>query len=204
MPFECVMNNFRKLNAGLPVLFFAILFAGCGGGGSGVGTNTDNPPVNNPSINNAPVADADADQSVNEGVSVDLDGSASSDSNGDTLSYVWTQTSGPIVTHVGASSATATFTAPDTTENVSLVFELRVSDPDGATSTDSITVTVNDVANQAPTAKGDPGFGIAGEAYSFTPEISDPDGDTLTLSVINLPVWLSFDSATGELSGTCQ
>ena len=42
----------------------------------------------------------------------------------------------------------------------------------------------------------------AGSAYSYTLASSDADGDTLTLSASTLPAWLSFDSATGVLSGT--
>ncbi len=41
-----------------------------------------------------------------------------------------------------------------------------------------------------------------GSAFSFTPTASDPDGDNLTFSVSNRPAWLTFDSATGTLSGT--
>jgi len=40
-----------------------------------------------------------------------------------------------------------------------------------------------------------------GEAYSFTPGASDPEGDTLTFSVQNMPLWATFESATGKLSG---
>ena len=43
---------------------------------------------------------------------------------------------------------------------------------------------------------------MVGNAYSFTPSASDPDGDPLTFSIENLPSWASFDSATGTLSGT--
>ncbi|MFT5701254.1 MAG: putative delta-60 repeat protein [Desulforhopalus sp.] len=40
-------------------------------------------------------------------------------------------------------------------------------------------------------------------AYSYTFTVSDDDaGDTLTLSAPTLPTWLSFDSASGVLSGT--
>ena len=41
-----------------------------------------------------------------------------------------------------------------------------------------------------------------GTAYSFTPTASDPDGDKLTFSVSNRPAWLTFNSATGTLTGT--
>ncbi len=39
-------------------------------------------------------------------------------------------------------------------------------------------------------------------AYSFTPNVSDTDGDMLTFSVANLPVWATFNPSTGRLSGT--
>jgi len=39
-------------------------------------------------------------------------------------------------------------------------------------------------------------------AYIFMPLASDPDGDSLSFSIVNLPAWASFDPATGTLSGT--
>ena len=57
--------------------------------------------------------------------------------------------------------------------------------------------------NAAPIISGTPsGSGLADQAYSFTPQASDPDGDALSFSVQNLPVWASFDTATGRISGT--
>ena len=41
-----------------------------------------------------------------------------------------------------------------------------------------------------------------GESYEFQPSASDPDGEALRFSVINLPVWAQFDASTGKLSGT--
>ena len=38
--------------------------------------------------------------------------------------------------------------------------------------------------------------------YSFTPGSGDANGDTLTYSVSNMPAWASFDTATGNLTGT--
>lgn len=59
------------------------------------------------------------------------------------------------------------------------------------------------VANSPPTISGNPPAAIkVGEAYSFTPSASDPDGDTLTFSIENRPNWLDFDSASGRISGT--
>jgi hypothetical protein len=42
----------------------------------------------------------------------------------------------------------------------------------------------------------------SGQAYSFTPSASDPDGDMLTFSVQNKPSWASFSASSGRLSGT--
>lgn len=58
-------------------------------------------------------------------------------------------------------------------------------------------------ANAAPTIQGQPLTSVlVGQAYSFQPTASDADGDTLTFSVANQPSWVSFDAATGRLSGT--
>jgi hypothetical protein len=58
-------------------------------------------------------------------------------------------------------------------------------------------------ANSAPSISGNPPGAIkVGEAYSFTPNASDPDGDALTFSIENKPNWLSFDSGNGRISGT--
>ena len=43
---------------------------------------------------------------------------------------------------------------------------------------------------------------MAGQAYSFRPSASDPDGDSLTFSITNKPTWAAFSSSTGQLSGT--
>ena len=56
--------------------------------------------------------------------------------------------------------------------------------------------------NRPPTISGNPQTVVMmGDSYSFTPTASDPDGDNLTFSVQNLPVWASFDSSIGRISG---
>ncbi|GGD48640.1 putative Ig domain-containing protein [Lacimicrobium alkaliphilum] len=57
--------------------------------------------------------------------------------------------------------------------------------------------------NNAPTITGTSAATVDEDAdYSFIPEASDADGDTLTFSVENLPEWAGFDTDTGELNGT--
>lgn len=60
----------------------------------------------------------------------------------------------------------------------------------------------NPSVNNSPSISGSPDLAVAtGDAYSFTPNAQDADGDTLTFSIQNKPRWASFDSTTGQLSG---
>ena len=58
-------------------------------------------------------------------------------------------------------------------------------------------------ANNPPTISGSPATAVTqDQPYSFTPIASDPDGDTLTFTVTNQPLWAEFDPDTGSLTGT--
>lgn len=55
----------------------------------------------------------------------------------------------------------------------------------------------------APTISGTaPGMVTVGNLYTFAPTASDPDSQALSFSVTGEPSWLSFDTASGRLSGT--
>jgi hypothetical protein len=59
--------------------------------------------------------------------------------------------------------------------------------------------------NSPPTISGGPTTNLfVGNAWSFTPSASDPDGDILTFSIQNQPGWTDFDIDNGTLSGTPQ
>jgi hypothetical protein len=56
--------------------------------------------------------------------------------------------------------------------------------------------------NSAPQITGTPAAAVvAGNEYLFMPNASDPDGDSLTFRVENMPSWAAFDTSNGELSG---
>jgi hypothetical protein len=79
-----------------------------------------------------PVADAGADQTVNENSLVALDGLGSGDPEGENLSYRWRQIAGPSVALSDPAAVQPTFTAPNVTPNgISLIFELTVTDVGG-------------------------------------------------------------------------
>ena len=110
-------------------------------------SSTDVDAVEDTVNNQAPNAIAGADQSVNEGVEVSLDGSSSSSPNGYALSYSWQQTGGSTVSLTNANSAAASFT-PEVSADANLTFELTVTDSVGSTASDEIVISVNN----APTA----------------------------------------------------
>ncbi|MDM8523743.1 PKD domain-containing protein [Desulfococcaceae bacterium HSG8] len=103
-------------------------------------------------ISNPPVADAGADQTVEEGVTVVLDASGAYDPDGEIVTYLWEQTEGAAVSLSDQSASVPEFTAPDVaTGGESLVFRLTVTDNDGLQSDDTCIVNVSDV-NQPPAA----------------------------------------------------
>jgi len=58
-------------------------------------------------------------------------------------------------------------------------------------------------APDTPEIGGTPATSVtAGQAYSFQPTASDPEGKVLSFAIINRPAWASFNTATGLLSGT--
>jgi hypothetical protein len=118
--------------------------AGSGSGGGNAQVNNNENPT--PSGNNPPVADPGEGQVVTAGADVTLDGSQSSDPDGDTITFSWEQTLGTPVSLDDASQPLVTFTAPAT--GTTLRFDLTVSDGQSQ-STGAVSVTVEPVESSA-------------------------------------------------------
>ncbi|WP_239497558.1 PKD domain-containing protein [Bradymonas sediminis] len=132
--------------------------------------------------NRAPTADAGADQIATMGSTVTLDGTASSDPDGDTLTYAWTQTSGEPVTFVDATSATPEFDVPNSANDQDVLeFQLVVNDGtvDSAPSDTSVLVTARPNTKPSAVITG-PTTAEAGEMITLSAaDSSDPEGDNL-------------------------
>ena len=122
------------------------------------------------------LVDAGPDQRVLDESAVTLLGTVS-DSDSTDLTYLWTQNPGsPAVTLTGSDTLMPTFTAPDVSSDVDLIFTLTVSDGT-ETVTDTVTVTVHDAEADFVTTWNDIHTGInlpiRSSAGSFTVDWGD-------------------------------
>ena len=159
----------------IAALFSATALSGCGGGG---GAEAIAPPVNA-----TPLANAGAVQSVLLGSTVTLNGSGSTDTNGDTLTFSWSLTTKPVgsaATLARASSVTPSFLADQAGEYVA---SLIVNDGKVASVPAAVTVNVAG-SNAVPVANA----GIAQNVTTGTliflngGASTDANGDALTYS----------------------
>ena len=167
----------RKYTLGLTLAgIAALMLTACGGGGGSSSSSSSS----GGSANTAPVANAGSNQTVISGVTVTLNGSASSDSDGAIASYTWTQTAGtPTVTLSSGTTSQPTFPAPTVATTTTLTFSLVVTDNRGATSpAATVNVTVNSSLNVAPTANaGSNQTATSGITVTLNGSASnDPDG----------------------------
>ncbi|MBC7946775.1 MAG: T9SS type A sorting domain-containing protein [Chitinophagaceae bacterium] len=151
---------------------------------NGGSTGTDDITVTvNPAAapNQLPVAIAGNDIVMTLPVnSTTLNGSTSNDPDGSIVSYSWTRISGP--TAYTFTSAGSAATGLNNLVQGTYVFRLTVTDNDGASASDDVTVTVNAAANQAPVANAGNDIVLTLPVNSTTLSGSgtDPDGTITT------------------------
>jgi hypothetical protein len=109
-------------------------------------------------------------------------------------------------TPVGTKPADITLPADVSTSLSGTLTNLATS---SSTSFEQINSVVRDggqlpvSTNSTPTISGKPATtATEGIAYRFTPSASDPDGDSLSFTVTNLPSWASFNTTSGSIRGT--
>ena len=147
--------------------------------------------------NRAPVITGAAPTSVREGQAYNFQPGAS-DPDGDALSF--SISNKPAWATFNAANGQLGGTPPAGSAGTYSNIVISVSDGRLTTALPAFSITV--AANRAPTITGTPATtATVGQAYSFTPSASDPDGQTLTFSIVNKPSWANFSTSTGRLSG---
>ena len=129
--------------------------------------------------NTTPVANAGPDQTVNVSALVQLNGSGSTDVDGDPLTYRWSLTTLPASSTATLSSTTTpnpTFTAD---RSGTYVAQLIVNDGTVDSAADTVTITTN--APGAPTANAGPNQTVArNSVVTLSGSGTDPQGLPLT------------------------
>jgi hypothetical protein len=190
---------------------FAFVLQVCDEANPAVMCDTDTVVVNVldvPAGDNPPVANAGADQTVDEGTLVTLDGSASSDPDGEALTYAWTAPAG--ITLTGADTASPTFTAPQVTADTPFTFTLEVCDeanPTSLCSTDTVVVTVQDVPTPVIDAAGDVivngpvGPSTRKTSKSFVFKVSNDGTTPITITAADITTSVTVNGTeTGDAS----
>ena len=153
-----------------------------------------------PPPDHAPVIGGTPSTNVVAGASYSFTPTAS-DPDGDTLTF--SVANRP--SWASFSNTTGQLSGTATTGNVGIFSGIVISVSDGTltTSLPAFAIAVSAPANPPPTISGTPATSAnAGTAYSFTPTASDPNGNALTFSIQNPPSWASFNTQSGNLSGT--
>ena len=154
-----------------------------------------------PTVNTAPVISGNPATSVAEGSAYSYT-PAASDADGDSLLFsiqnlpIW----------ANFNSATGTLSGIPSGVHVGIYTNILISVSDGQATTAGASFSIQVLStNRAPTLTGTPASSVtSGQAYTFQPSASDPDGDTLSFTIENRPLWASFNSANGALTGTPQ
>ena len=132
-----------------------------------------------PASNRAPVANAGPDQTVFVAQTVTLDGSKSTDADGDLLSYLWSFTLRPSGSTATLSNATAVKPEFVADKPGNYVIQLSVNDGKGNSAPDTVTINSE---NSKPVANAGPDQSVL-VTQTVTldgSKSSDVDGDSLT------------------------
>ena len=162
--------------------------------------------VFNTAKNSRPVANAGLDQPLAQvGQVVTLDGSASSDADGDTLAYRWAITRFPGKTPPALSDPETA--KPRFAPSRAGEYEARLIVGDGKLDSDPATVLVTvrvEARNHPPRITSTPvTAATVGQAYRYDVDATDPDsGDTLAYSLTTAPSGMSISRSSGLIDWT--
>ena len=121
------------------------------------GKSSDTVDITIKKANQEPLSDAGSDQTADANMEVKLDGSKSTDHDGDSLKFEWSQTKGSDVKLSDKHDTSPSFVAPEVDKETEMQFELLVDDGNGGTSKDVVKIILQpSITTDAPSDnKGD-------------------------------------------------
>ena len=121
--------------------------------------------------------------------------------NGDEVDITWKQVDGPAAVIAGAGVEEAILMAPEVTEDTLIVLELTATDSNGNSSVATANVTVKNnlppvISISAPSTVGE------GESITVSATATDPENDTVTFTINDIPGSSLTTTAPGTNSTT--
>ena len=142
------------------------------------------PTLCEPVANRAPEAGPTSQQTVQSGTTVTLDGSGSSDPDGDSLTYSWAQRNPTAANRIifnTTDEVTTTFIVPNTTGRLNIDF--KVTDPGGLEGFALMTIVIGNATNAVPVVNaGGAQTVIENTMVTLAGSATDSDSDDNTLT----------------------
>jgi hypothetical protein len=154
-------------------------------------------------VQEIPISNSGADQTVDANSVVQLDGSQSLDVDGDTITYSWIQTAGDPVTLTDNTISNPQFTAPS--NNGQLTFMLTVSDGVATSNPDVVNIYVGELVPEptAPPAPSSLNTNPTNETVVLTWQTPDDGGSPIIDYVVeyqseNDNIWNVYNDGTAS------
>src|SRR5262245_19138917 len=125
----------RLIKSVLLILSFSIVFLACSRPDDVV-------------LNQVPVANAGPSQTITPPTTLNLTGTGT-DADGQIVAYLWSQVAGPVPAIFANAGAASTSVSGTVAGNY--IFQLMVTDNDGATGVDTVSVKINPAPDQTAT-----------------------------------------------------
>ncbi len=180
------------INKSLLAVVFTVALSACSS------SSNPEPEDETPPDTTSFTVNAGADQQVNAGVTVLLNG-VSSLASADVASYLWQQQQGNSVTLSNADAPAASFVAPSAVDTQQYTFQLSITDTDGNNVTDTITIMVNGAGNGNTPPLVDAGSDMQVLGRSLvenTASASDTDGSIVSYE------WRQLSGKTVQITDT--
>ncbi len=194
----------------LSTLLLSFTLSGCNSDTATSSTNDTTQPPPTGSTNQSPTARINGAHSFLSGETVTLDGSGSSDPDGDNLLFDWSQSAGPTIFLSGTSNSSLSFVAPTVNQPTQYSFRLTVDDGELTHATDfNLQISpLNDNTSPSVTNRS-PATDQTGVAVSVRIVVSfdealltntvDASSLTISLGTTTIPGTVSYDDSNHSI-----